>query len=202
MGGWRTLQWIQVCSQHWLIQAPNASHFGSFPFFSPWFILFKKLLSDNTLNLLGNAHKLCFTVISITFTDSCDNLRYFELRESWQHMCKPGLLSVLCSHPAPSVRALCLRSPYPNHVTKWHFAIWISKNDTIVSEESTLKLNLKSSILLKIPITMPSFHFYFLFWTICYFNIIMIAKLIIVAILLSTTNFYYPQHVYMFDPKC
>lgn len=55
---------------------------------------FKKLLFGATLNLLC-LHERCFTVVSLPFTDSSENLRYFELWESRQHVHKPGLLSGL-----------------------------------------------------------------------------------------------------------
>lgn len=55
---------------------------------------FKKLLFGATLNLLC----LPINIASWSYRfylDSCENLRYFELWESGQHVCKPGMMSVL-----------------------------------------------------------------------------------------------------------
>lgn len=42
--------------------------------------------------------------------------------------------------------------PSPDHMTKWHFAIWISNNATTASEKSPVKLNLNQVFVIQIPI--------------------------------------------------
>lgn len=53
--------------------------------------------------------------------------------------------------------------PFPDHMTKWHLAIWISNNATTASEKSLLTLNLNQVFVLQIPIII-SFIIFILYY--------------------------------------